>query len=144
MTAEHASLTTPAATRPSLVQALRFVARLVMLVILVQAFFAGRGLFLDNDLIDVHGGLGNLTALLVLVQAALVLFAGLRGSTRTPLLITSLLLVVLVFVQLALGYSGRDGGQAAAWHVPNGVLIFGLSVRVNNLIDRYRRESTAP
>jgi hypothetical protein len=143
MTAEHASLPAPAAARPSLLQALRFVAPLVPLVILVQAFFAGRGLFLDNDLIDVHGGLGNVTLLLVIVQAALVLFAGLRGSTRIPLIVVSVLLVVLVIVQLALGYSGRDGGQAAAWHVTNGVLVFGLSVGVNNRIGRYRRESAA-
>ena len=96
MTAENAALTRPAATRPALFQVLRVVAPLVLLLILVQAFFAGRGLFLDHDMIDVHGGLGTLTALLVIVQAALVLFAGLRGGTRTPLLITSLLLVVLV------------------------------------------------
>jgi hypothetical protein len=144
MTAEYASLTTPAATRPSLVQALRFVTPLAPLTILIQAFFAGRGLFLDNDLIDVHGVLGNVTLLLVIVQAALVLFAGLRGSTRIPLIVVSVLLVVLVIVQIALGYSGRDGGQAAAWHVPNGVLVFGLSLGVNGLINRYRRESAAP
>ena len=144
MTAEYASLTTPAATRPSLVQALRYVTPLAPLTILIQAFFAGRGLFLDNDLIDVHGVLGNVTLLLVIVQAALVLFAGLRGSTRIPLIVVSVLLVVLVIVQIALGYSGRDGGQAAAWHVPNGVLVFGLSLGVNGLINRYRRESAAP
>src|SRR5438874_6294057 len=113
MTVERASLNTPAATRPALVSALRVVAPLVSLSILVQAFFAGRGLFLNHDMIDVHGGLGNLTALLVLVQAALVLLAGVRGGTRTPLLVSSLLLVVLVAVQLVLGYSGSDGGQAA-------------------------------
>lgn len=144
MAAEHATLPTPAAIRPSLVQVLRFVAPLVPLVILVQAFFAGRGLFLDNDLIDVHGGLGNVTLLLLIVQAALVLFAGLRGSTRIPLIVVSVLLVVLVIVQLAPGYSGRDGGQAAAWHVPNGVLLFGLSLGVNARIARYRRDSAAP
>ena len=144
MTAEYASLPTPAATRPSLVQALRYVTPLAPLLILIQAFFAGRGLFLDNDLIDVHGVLGNVTLLLVIVQAALVLFAGLRGSTRIPLIVVSVLLVVLVIVQIALGYSGRDGGQAAAWHVPNGVLVFGLSLGVNGLINRYRRESAAP
>lgn len=144
MTAEHASLPTPAAARPSLVQALHFVAPLVPLFILIQAFLAGRGLFLDNDLIDVHGGLGNVTLLLAIVQAALVLFAGLRGSTRIPLIVVSVLLAVLVIVQLALGYSGRDGGQAAAWHVPIGVLVVGLSVGVNALIDRCRRESAAP
>jgi hypothetical protein len=35
---------------------------------------------------------------------------------------------VLVVVQIGLGYAGDDGGNAAAWHIPNGVLILGLSV----------------
>jgi hypothetical protein len=144
MTAAHAALPAPAATRPLLVQALRVVAALLPLVILVQAFFVGRGLFLDSDLIDVHGVLGNVTLLLVIVQTVLVLFAGLRGRMRIPLIAISVLLVVLVCVQLALGYSDRDSGQAAAWHVPNGVLIFGLGLGFNARVNRYRRESAAP
>ena len=36
-------------------------------------------------------------------------------------------LVVLVVAQLGLGYSGRDSAGAAALHVPNGVLIFGIT-----------------
>lgn len=112
---------------PGLVQVLRVVAPLTSLAVLIQAIFAGQGLFNDTDLITVHGGIGNLTLLLVLIQTGMVLFAGFRGRTRAILLGLNLLLPALVVVQLALGYAGNDGGQAAAWHVPNGVLIFGLT-----------------
>jgi len=125
--------------RPKVVQALRILAPLISLLVLVQAVFAGRGLFLDVDAIDIHGGIGNLTLLLVVAQTVLVLVAGLRGRTRTGLLGMSLLLLVLVIAQLGLGYSGREGGQAAAWHVPNGVLIFGLTAGNASLISRLRR-----
>ena len=37
-------------------------------------------------------------------------------------------LVLLMTAQIGLGYTGRDGGEPAAWHVPNGVAIFGLAV----------------
>ena len=43
-------------------------------------------------------------------------------------------LVVLVVVQIGLGYGGRDSGTAASLHVPNGVLIFGLSIVAHMLL----------
>jgi hypothetical protein len=125
--AEGSSTVATPVEHPGLVQALRVIAPLTSLVVLIQAIFAGQGLFNDTDLITVHGGIGNLTLLLVLIQTGLVLFAGFRGRTRTILLGLNLLLPVLVVVQIALGYAGEDGGQAAAWHVPNGVAIFGLT-----------------
>jgi len=141
MTAERSTMTVAPATRPAVVKALRIVAPLVSVVVLVQALFAGQGLFVDRDSIEIHGGIGNLTLLLVLVQAVLVLFAGLRGRTRAGLLGLSLALLVLVVAQLALGYSGRNGGQAAAWHVPTGVLIFGLTAGNASLVSRLRPAS---
>ena len=126
------------AARPGLFQALRIVAMLTGTSVLIQAFFAGRGLFIDTDNIDIHGILGNVTFLLALIQAGLAIFAGLRGRLRTMLIATSLLLLALVIVQLGLGYSGRDGGEPAAWHVPNGVLIFGLTVGINSALARSR------
>jgi hypothetical protein len=30
-------------------------------------------------------------------------------------------------VQIALGYNAKDSPSAGAWHIPNGVLIFGLT-----------------
>ena len=48
-------------------------------------------------------------------------------------------LVVLVVIQIALGYQLRDGsGEAGAWHVPNGVLIFGLSVFIHTQLPRLK------
>ena len=119
---------TSAPARPGVVRALRVVAPLIVLSVLVQAVFAGRGLFLDTGNLAIHGGIGTLTLLLATVQAVLVLFAVSRGRTRIVLVTASLALLLLVVVQLGLGYSGRGGGQAAAWHVPNGVLIFGIAV----------------
>lgn len=139
----HSTLDTPAA-RPGIVTALRIIAPLVVLAVLIQAVFAGRGLFLNTDNLTIHGGIGNFTFLLVLVQLALVAFARFQGRARTMLLGTSALLVLLVVVQLGLGYSGRDGGQAAAWHVPNGVLIFGLAVSQMSLLARYAPASRTP
>jgi hypothetical protein len=38
--------------------------------------------------------------------------------------------------QIGLGYSGRETLEAAAWHVPMGVTIFGLAVYQMTLIPR--------
>jgi hypothetical protein len=119
--------TSQTGARPGVIQALRIVSPLIVVVILVQAVFAGRGLFLDTDNLSVHGGIGMLTLLLAVVQAVLVLLSGLRGGIRTGLIAASVLLVALVVVQMGLGEAGSDGGQAAALHVPNGVLIFGIA-----------------
>ncbi len=93
-------------------------------VVLLQAILAGRGWFLDGDIIKVHGYVGNATFLL---SVALALLG--RAATRSIRAVAPLvLLVILITIQTGLGYAGRDNATAAAWHVPNGVLIFGLSV----------------
>ncbi|MGH2585999.1 MAG: DUF6220 domain-containing protein [Dehalococcoidia bacterium] len=141
MTAERSSTMELPIERPALLQLLRFVAPLVPLAVFIQAIFAGQGLFEDTDLLDIHGGLGTLTLLLAVIQAALILLAGFRGRARVALIGMSLALVVLIVVQLGLGYSGRDGGQAAAIHVPNGLVVFGLAVGTATMLSRYRREA---
>jgi len=94
--------------------------------VLLQAVLAGRGWFLDGDIIKVHGYVGNATFLLTMALAMLG-----RAATRSIRSVVPLaLLVILTTVQIGLGYAGRDNATAAAWHVPNGVLIFGLSVLV--------------
>jgi len=118
------------AMRPGVVQALRIVSPLIVIVILIQAVFAGRGLFLDTDNLSVHGGIGMLTLLLAVVQTVLVPLSGIRGGIRAGLIAASAVLVGLVVVQLGLGEAGKDGGQAAALHVPNGVLIFGIAAGI--------------
>jgi hypothetical protein len=51
-------------------------------------------------------------------------------------------LLVLVISQIGLGYSGRDSADAAAVHVPMGVLTFGLSVLIAGMAFSQRWERT--
>lgn len=140
MTATTVSTTDPQATRPRVVLALRIIGPLITLAILIQALFAGRGLFIDRDNIDIHGGIGNLTVLLVVAQFVLVLFAGFRGRARSAMIGATLLLLILVIVQYVLGLSSEDSTNAAAWHIPNGVLVFGISIGVTSLLARFRND----
>jgi hypothetical protein len=95
--------------------------------VLLQAVLAGRGWFIDYDLIEVHGLIGNLTfllAMLLVVGAWLGRQSGVMTNTE---LIMSIALLALVAAQLGLGYSGRDSQTAASLHVPNGILVTGLT-----------------
>ena len=59
-----------------------------------------------------------------------VIAVGLALAGRMPpwLLAVTGMTALLMFVQTGLGYLGRDELEAAAWHVPLGVLIFGLAM----------------
>ena len=113
--------------RPGLVTPYKVLAALTAALLLVQALLAGRGWFLDTDLIRIHGYVGNAVFLAVVLQAGLAVALGARGSLRTQLLVVAGAIVVLSVAQIGLGYGGRESGEAAAWHIPNGVLIFGLT-----------------
>lgn len=110
-------------TRRRLLPVLQGVAVLFAGLVLVQAFLAGRGWFVDFDLIEIHGYLGNAVFLIAILQLALALGVGLRG----PRLGVSAVILILVFAQVGLGYAGRESAVSASWHIPNGVLIFGLA-----------------
>jgi hypothetical protein len=111
----------------------RWVTVLTVGLVLVQAILAGRGWFVDLDLIDVHGLVGNLTFLVAIGQAALAYLGRSRGGVGRLELGLSGALVLLVVAQLGLGYGGRETAGAAAWHVPNGVLIFGIATALMTL-----------
>ena len=122
--------TTPAESGSSkLAVAYRIIVAVVPLLVLIQAFLIGRGIWLGNrDLIDWHQRIADPTVLLALVLAVLAVVRYRRDrSIDTIDLVACIALFVLLFVQLALGYSGTDEDDpspgAIAWHVPNGVLI---------------------
>lgn len=98
-------------------------AGVITVAILVMAALAGRHLTLGDQIIEVHGYIGNAVFVLALVNAALVVAAGLPGRDFA----LAVAIVLLMFAQIGLGYVGRDTAEAAAWHIPNGVLLVALS-----------------
>lgn len=108
-------------SRESLLRAHRTLAAVVATLILVMATIAGRSLFGSWD-IEVHGWLGNGIFVLAVANLALAMYR--RAST--PELTVAGAIAMLTFGQVGLGYVGREQVEAAAWHIPNGVLLMGL------------------
>lgn len=109
-------------------------ATVVAVLVLVQAVLAGRTLF-GSWSITVHGIVGNATFALAAVVAVI---AAVGQAGRHAVVVAAALTVVLT-AQIGLGYAGRESLEAAAWHIPNGVLAFGLSVHQLTLAWSSRR-----
>lgn len=111
----------------------RKLAWIVTVVVLAQAVIAGRSnrLFGSWD-IGVHGVLGNIafaaSAALLTVVSMVILRGGADPRPDRRPLFAALALVLVLSAQLGLGYAGRESLDAAAWHIPIGVLAFGLAV----------------
>lgn len=133
------------AARPGALRALLAIAGLTALLVLAQAGLAGQFLNLTNtngNIQKIHGYLGNTVFLLALAQVVLVIVSGVTGSLRSGLLAMTLTLVVLITAQLGLGYSGRERDNvAASLHIPNGVLIFGVTMANISMALRAIRET---
>lgn len=117
--------------RPNLTPIFRWLTVLTAGLVVVQAFLAGRGLWLgERNLIDVHEMLANVLFLLAVAQFGLVLAMGIPGAMGKRLLGLNAVLAIAMVAQTGLGYVGRDNMDARAWHLPLGVLIFGLAVMI--------------
>jgi len=115
--------------RPGLLTAYRVLAGLCVLIVLVQAALAGRHLSLGAG-IELHGILGNIVFTLAVVMVVLSFLTQTRGVVVGH----AVAFAALCFAQVGLGYVGRDTAEAAAWHIPNGVLLMGLAVAHLSLI----------
>lgn len=115
----------PVASRAKLLNGYRALAGLVAILVLVQAWMAGdsQRLFGDQDIVT-HGIVGNVSYLFAVGALALTVIA----RANKAAIAVAAAIVVLMTVQIGLGYTGRDSNEAASWHVPNGVAIFGLCV----------------
>jgi len=112
------------------------------IIVLLMALLGGR-FFVEPSVIDVHGYIGNLFFVLVLVQAGLLVMAGISGWLGKLLMGLSIVSALLVVAQLGLGYSGRESATAMSFHIPNGVLIFGLSVAIISQLPHVRAAERA-
>ena len=105
-----------------------------VVAVLVQAVLAGRVL-VGSWSITVRGVVGNATFALA---AGLAVVAAVGRAGRHAVAIAVAFAVVLT-AQIGLGYAGRNSTEAAAWHIPNGVLAFGLAVHQLSLAWSNRR-----
>lgn len=102
-------------------------------LVLLQAVLAGRGWFIDYDLIEIHGFVGNATFIAAILLVIGAWLGRQRGSLGTAELALSGALLVLTVAQIGLGYGGRDSQTAASLHIPNGILVTGLSAALITL-----------
>jgi len=119
------------APRAGLATAHRTYAYVMPALVLVQAAIAGQHLF-EGASISLHGILGNITFALTIVGVGLALVRRCDGVVFA----IAVALLALAFAQVGLGYVGRETLSAAAWHVPNGVAIFGLTTYQLALVTR--------
>jgi hypothetical protein len=116
------------------------VSGLLAALVLVMAVIAGRSLFGTWDIV-VHGGIGN--GVFVLAIVAAVLSFATDGPGR--IVVGAMAFLLLSFAQIGLGYVGRDTLEAAAWHVPNGVLLMAIATfQFATLLADHRAHTTVP
>jgi hypothetical protein len=107
--------------------AVRWLAGLTTVLVLLQAILVGQALYLgDMTKLALHGWLGSGSFATAVLLVAAVFIAMRRGEIGQIALGIAIAVVLLLVAQLGLGYMGRRGGWAAAVHIPNGVLITGL------------------
>jgi len=117
-------------TRNGQMTALRWVSVVLSALVVITALVIGEGFFGGRArLIEDHGYLGNVIFIFAVVQIVLAFMQYQKGIVNRNRLILSGLLILLIFAQIGLGYSGSRSGAANAlvWHLPVGVLIMGVS-----------------
>jgi len=117
-------------TRNGQMTALRWVSVVLSALVVITALVIGEGFFGGRArLIEDHGYLGNVIFIFAVVQIVLAFMQYQKGIVNRNQLILSGLLILLIFAQIGLGYSGSRSGAANAlvWHLPVGVLIMGVS-----------------
>jgi hypothetical protein len=115
-----------------LISAFKGLCHLATLIVFVQAILAGA--FISGEEIDalnIHEIVGNILFMVVAVQ---LMFGFLvRDWSRFGLWLWVFGLLILVSVQIGLGYLGRDDTLPTAVHVPLGVFIYGFALLISVL-----------
>jgi hypothetical protein len=108
------------------VQIYRAVAILSAILFIVQPILAGQFLFNGHSgLKDVHRIIGDILILTVAGQLLAGFLA--RRTFGIGLVMHNAALLFLTFAQVGLGEAGRDHSSQLAYHVPLGVLLFGMA-----------------
>lgn len=103
----------------------RWLSILTAILLLLQPILAGQFLYNGkHDYVDIHEMVGNVIFLTAAGQLVLAFLA--RRTYGVGLVGHNAGLLVLVVAQIGLGYAGRDNTDQLAYHIPLGVLLFGM------------------
>ena len=119
-----------ASSQSGLATGLRISTVILAVSVLIQAWLGSTGFFQNEpNFIDVHAMLGNVMFLVAVVQVGIAFYAMQKGLVTRNLLILSVVTMLIVIAQIGLGYStrGDNGLDALSWHLPNGVLLMGVT-----------------
>lgn len=123
--------TTRSAAQGPLPAVYRWLTVVFALLIVLQAWLASQGAFNGEEwMVTGHGHLANGMFLLVIVQTVLSWVLLNRGLVTWREVGLNVALVALTVTQIGLGYSTRNGelwSTAVSLHIPNGVLLMGVS-----------------
>ncbi len=101
----------------------RLVAVVTVVLFIVQPILAGQFITGEHgDLKDIHGVLGDVLILIVAAQTVIVFFA--RRTFGIGLVMHNLAMLVLTIGQ---NFLGREGTDQIEYHIPLGVLLFGMA-----------------
>jgi hypothetical protein len=100
----------------------------VTIGIFIMAMLIGQGVWGgERGLVTGHGHLGNALFVLAIAQLVITIVLYQRKAISPLLMVLTFSVLVLLFAQAGLGYSGRANAELISWHVPLGVLIMGVS-----------------
>lgn len=121
--------TTPSTTTPAaLWTGLRWLSTGVSLGVFVMAMLIGQGVWGgERGLVTGHGHLGNALFVLAIAQLVISIVLYQRKAISPLPMLLSFTVLLLLFAQAGLGYSGRANAELISWHVPLGVLVMGVS-----------------
>lgn len=120
----------PAAGTTIYQTALKWISTALSVLVVLMALLVGQGLFGGSpDRITDHGYLGNLIFILGVALVALAFLGFQKGVVSRGMLLASLLILVMIFAQIGLGYAGHRSGNkdATVIHFGLGVLLMGAS-----------------
>lgn len=117
------------AAHQSLLQRLyRWLAVIVFILAAAQPVLGAFGFFENRDYMAFHEILANALFPLALLMLGLSIVAGFQRRGR--MMLWSFILTALIVSQIGLGYSTRSDASLTAYHIPAGVLVFGVALLV--------------
>lgn len=123
-----APASTTSSSASGLLTGLRWTATVIAIGIVVQAVLASQGFYEGKPgLVTGHGHLGNTLFLLAVIQTVVAFAASKRNLVERQVVMLAAVVTLLIVAQIGLGYTGRTEATAMAWHLPNGVLLMGVS-----------------